>query len=242
MEAADDIAFCLSDIEDALERSIVTEQTYLNWMSAPKRQSSFLLRAIARAEEINTVAGQPGKLPLVKNGTYHLFRLNLSKALVDWAVEAYLKNEDKILAGSMTDSLLDTNSEARRLLDLQKEFSARYVYTSREAINTELSGLNAIKGLLDAYEETLLMKTEEFEYLSDESNKDRLKKYPIASLLYTLLPEKHRLFYQWCKKKNPKLEPVFRAQLVVDYISGMTDSHVLKIFNMINGTQQFGVE
>jgi dGTPase len=243
MEAADDIAFCLSDIEDALERSIVSEDKYLQWMLAPEISNPQLQRAIARAEEIKAEAAtQALKLPLVKNGTYHLFRLNLSKSLVTWAVEAYIANEDRVLNGSMATSLLDANPEARRLLEAQKEFCSRYVYTSREAINTELAGLNAIKGLLNAYEKIIFMSTKEFEELSNENSRDRLKKYPIDSLLFTLLPEKHRLFYQWCKKREPKLEPVFRTQLIVDYISGMTDSHVLKIFNMINGTQQFGVE
>jgi dGTP triphosphohydrolase len=48
--------------------------------------------------------------------------------------------------------------------------------------------------------------------------------------------------YEWFTSRDGDLEPFYRAQLVVDYIAGMTDSHVLKIFNMINGTQQFGIE
>ena len=241
MEAADDIAFCLSDIEDALEKSVINEEEYIEWIR--KRNVPQLERAVARAKEINEEASwNPQKQRLVKNGTYHLFRLMLSNDLVKWAVEAYLKYEDRILAGTMEASLLGTNLEATRVLGLQKEFCAMRVYTSREAISTELGGLTAITQLLDAYKHIILLSTQEFDRLSDKSSVDRLKDYPIDSLLFTLLPQKHRRVYAWCREKEPKLEPIFRIQLIVDYVSGMTDSHVLKIFNMINGTQQFGIE
>ena len=36
MEAADDIAFCLSDIEDALEKKVVTENEFISWMRSKK--------------------------------------------------------------------------------------------------------------------------------------------------------------------------------------------------------------
>lgn len=241
MEAADDIAFCLSDIEDALEKSVVTEADFTAWMRS--RKSLHWKNAIDRAKEIKKEAIKNGnEPPLARNGTYHLFRLGLSKFLVKCAVDAYQQNEDRILDGSMDKSLLTTNQEARRLLDLQEEFCVRYVYSSREAISTELAGLSAITGLLNAYEPIMLLTTEEFEKLSDETNRNRLRQYPITSLLFTLLPEKHKKFYKWRSKGDRDREPIFRMQLIVDYISGMTDSHVLKIFNMINGTQQFPIE
>lgn len=88
----------------------------------------------------------------------------------------------------------------------------------------------------------MFLKTKQFDLLRDDTNEERLKNYPIDSLLISLLPQKHMQVYKWCTSSNPKLEPIFRVQLIVDYVSGMTDSHVLKIFNMINGAQQFGIE
>jgi dGTPase len=230
MEAADDIAFCLSDIEDALEKRVVTEAEFIAWM---KTKNYRLENLISEATKQSN---------LVRNGTYHLFRLERSKELVESAVNAYLQYEDKILHGLMEKSLLSVDPEAKRLLELLKEFCVRHVYTSREAIDTELVGLNAITGVLNAYFPVMCMTTEQFKEISNIDNKDRLSNFPIPSLLYSLLPEKHRLAYKWYKEQNPRFEPVYRAQLVVDYVAGMTDSHVLKIFNMINGSQQFGLE
>ncbi len=117
-----------------------------------------------------------------------------------------------------------------------------HVYTSREAIDSELGGLNAITGILDAYRKIMLLTTGEFLKLSDKNNIERLSVYPIDSLLYSLLPEKHKQAYNWSRSQNAALEPIYRTQLVVDYVAGMTDSHALTIFNMINGSQQFAIE
>jgi dGTPase len=230
MEAADDIAYCFSDIEDAIEKHVVSEDEFFSWM---KSKGANLNKWVRQAKRQKYMMAQ---------GAFHLFRLGISKYLVESAVKAYLKNEGSILDGSMDKSLFDTDTKSKRWLDLLREFSSAKVYTSREAIDTELVGLNAITGLLDEYKPMMLLTTRQFEELSDKNNRDRLSRFPILSLLFCLLPAKHLLWYMWSKDTTPKLEPIHRTQLVVDYVAGMTDSHVLKIFNMMNGAQQFGVE
>jgi dGTP triphosphohydrolase len=75
-----------------------------------------------------------------------------------------------------------------------------------------------------------------------KSSKELFKDHPFEILLFSLLPKKHRLAYRWHSTATPKLEPILRAQLVVDYLSGMTDSHAWSIHNMINGTKQIAVQ
>ena len=141
----------------------------------------------------------------------------------------------------MSDSLLSMDTEANRLLKLVKEFCSLHVYTSREALETEIGGLNAITSLLDRYKSIMLLPRGKFEGLLKRDN-ELLRSLPIESLLFSLLPEKHLKMYAWSKKQNETLEPVYRMQLAIDYISGMTDSHLLKIFNMVNGSQQVAIE
>ena len=71
---------------------------------------------------------------------------------------------------------------------------------------------------------------------------ERLRKYPTFALLASLLPNKHVTAYEWFATNDADLEPFYRTQLVVDYVAGMTDSHLLKIYNIVNGTQPFGIE
>lgn len=249
MEAADDIAYCLSDIEDAIERRVVSEAQFFGWMRARKVRPDELIQRQQKGKR--TSKSQKGSCnTLMSNSDYHFFRLSLSNDLVQRAVDAYVRNEDRILDKSvehgMDKSLFATDPEAMKWLELLKEFSSSKVYRSREAIETELAGLNAITGFLDAYKEIMILSTEEYQMLSPrrrtDPKPDREFRYPILSLLYSLLPPKHCLAYECATEQNSSLEPVYRIQLVVDYLAGMTDSHVLKIYNMINGSQQFGIE
>lgn len=237
MEAADDISYCLSDIEDALEQGVVSEDEFLSWI-----ESKGVDLDDVRKEAQEYKKSKKEKDALTTNGTYHMFRIKYSTDLVTRAVAAYEKHEDRILLGEMDRSLFDTDRKATSLLDTLKAFCAKYVYTSREAIETELGGLTAITGLLDEYKPMMLLTTEAFNGLRDSENIDRLRTKPILALLVALLPNKHVAAYKWFTSRTPGLEPLYRAQLVVDYIAGMTDSHLLKIFNMIKGTQLFGIE
>lgn len=237
MEAADDISYCLSDIEDAIEQGVVSEDVFLSWIDANGISVEDVRKQADKYKKSTKKEGA-----LIKNGAYHIFRIKYSGDLVRRAVEAYLKYEDQILDGEMKTSLLGGDSTATNLLDVLKAFSAAHVYTSREAIESELGGLNAIKGLLNAYKPMLELTTAEFRKLREPENIDRLREYPIPALLASLLPNKHVTAYEWFASKDADLEPFFRTQLVVDYIAGMTDSHLLKIYNIVNGTHQFGIE
>ena len=249
MEAADDIAYCLSDIEDAIERRVVSEAEFLKWMRSRKMRPDELIQRQQKDKRVSK--GQKRACnTLMSNSDYHFFRLSLSNDLVQRAVDSYLRNEDRILSKSvdqaMDKSLFATDPEATKWLELLKEFSSSKVYRSREAIETELAGLNAITGFLDAYKEIMILSTEEYQMLSPkrktDPKPDREFRYPILALLYSLLPPKYCLAYDCATERNSRLEPVHRIQLIVDYLAGMTDSHVLKIYNMINGSQQFGLE
>ncbi|MDB4916369.1 MAG: dNTP triphosphohydrolase [Gemmatimonadetes bacterium] len=231
MEAADDIAYCISDIEDALEKKLVTEKQFIEF--AEVTMPDLIKRARANAEKTNDW--------LMENGLYHYFRVFLSQELVGAAAQAYLESEKGILDGTHAEALLG-NKSRRIAADMVKKFAGAHIYTSREAVEMVVGGLQAVTSILDAYRPMLLLGTEEFERLQNKEDFDRLKDFPMLSQLFSLLPHRQEIAYRWQVEQNPKLEPVYRTQLVIDYLSGMTDTHALKIYNMINGTQPFGVE
>ena len=230
MEAADDIAFCLSDIEDALERGVVSESELLERLRGPLKK--YVRDAEGRAKTTRSLMAQ--------NSTYHLIRLAISSDLVKAAVDSYESHEELILAGTMLSSLLSTNKAAQRTLGALRIIAEEFVYTSREVVEPELGGLAALKALLNAFKPMLLLDTQAFEMLGDPERSDRFRAQPINVLLRSLLPPRQMLAYLWQTKKEPKLEPVHRTQLVVDYISGMTDEYALRIVDMIGGTVRAG--
>jgi dGTPase len=230
MEAADDIAFCLSDIEDALEKNVISEREFLDAMR------NHLSERVQKAES----AAAHVQETITVNGTFHLFRLELSRDLVNAAVRAYDDNEDAILQGTFEMSLLGTDDNARQALDTLRVFAAERIYTTREVVEIELGGLTAIEGILDAYRSMLLMSADEFAKLDNQTDAKRSR--PVEVLLRSLLPPKQMRAYEWQTRNQSKLEPIHRTQLIVDYLSGMTDTHTLKVYNIINGTSPVEIE
>lgn len=234
MEAADDIAYCVSDIEDALEKGIVRQGDLLG-AKLPKALERFL----------------PGKMPkewdsyeAAKNAEFIRFKMNVIRYLAEAAERVYLENHDAIMNGAFSEALLDADELAAEALDYLKGFTRKHVFSSREAVDVEMSGFRIIQTLLDQYHDLLTLPKSAFERMlpyqqDDGSERDRPKKgeKEIEQRLTTLLPHKHFMCYKHAVSQNPTLEPIYRAHLVVDYIAGMTDSHSVKVFSVLTGTR-----
>jgi dGTPase len=232
MEAADDIAYSLSDIEDALERRVVSEAHVLDTLN--KDLEDDVAEARALAERVKEFASN--------NPAFHALRLRLSRQLVEAAANAYLDAHDAVFSGALDKPLLSTNVQAAKILKCVKNYSRANVYSHREVVDMELGGLRALSEMLERYRSMLRMAPDTFQLLRDRTSKTRFQKHSVEVLLYELLPKKQLKVYDWQTRQRPQYEPVFRTQLVVDYISGMTDSHAIKVYNIMNGTQPFGIE
>jgi dGTPase len=224
MEAADDIAYCLSDIEDAIEKEIVTADEFFDEVGA---------ELTVYVREAPTGAGSQ----LGPNERFILFRIALTRYLVDCAATLYAASEDAILNGEFGTPLLDGDELASLALSRLKAFSKNRIFVSREAVEIELSGYRIIQDILKRYEPLIQLSKDDFGLLAAERSADRRPgEYALESRLFTLLPRKHRKTYEHFAALHPKVEPALRTHLIVDYLAGMTDSHAVKIFSMLNGT------
>lgn len=224
MEAADDIAYCLSDIEDALEKKIVSEDEFFMYYKGDSEASN----------KPESISG-PSDAVIARNGRFVKLKVRLAMKLINEAAEKYLQNENEILEGRFHESLLSDNDLLKKL----NKFAIDKIYSSDEAIKIELSGQKIIRSILDEYWILLKAKPEDMERL-EQSNPNPPKKDTLAieKRLYMLLPNKHKLVYEHMKKENPDLEIIYRLHLIVDFVSGMTDGHALKISQMLNGSPQ----
>src|SRR5258706_13350373 len=100
-----------------------------------------------------------------------------------------------------------------------------------------------IHTILNRFLPIIQLSPSEFERLHSDSSKP--PKYGELSLerrLYALLPNKHLLAYKYLvsdsSSRGNSIEPVLRTHLVLDYLAGMTDSHALRTYNMLNGTSE----
>jgi len=235
MEAADDIAYCLSDIEDALEKGVCSQSEFFSEISSIL--PSLLPDAQAAADEVLNASKGPEGIMKANNASFIEFSRSVTRQLTEMVSMSFADNEAAIRNGEYYAALLDGHPVARSILDALKGFAKRRIFVAREAIEIELGGFRIVQTLLDGYEALLCLTPDDFRRL--EPNGARPLKYgelARESRLHTLLPNKHWLAYSAERRWQPAIEPALRTHLIVDYITGMTDSFALKIFHMLMGT------
>ncbi len=233
MEAADDIAYCIADLEDAVDKGILDlkqlkdllqsewdEQCSRDRYKEQYMGSRYLPEIVDRA--------------LDDNASAHLFitrfRTRLVKDLVDYAVLRYCQHHHEVFDGSMDEPLIDGDSEQHLALLTLKWVARRHVFSQPEVETPELRGYAALMGLMGIYRPLLELSTEDFTAIVDR----RPTPHFIAQRLYHRLSGKHKEAY--CEARNSLdkdaedyvvLEWYYRCRLLIDYLSGMTDNFVL---------------
>lgn len=242
MEAADDIAYCVSDLEDSFEKGLVHEQTALKEI-----EDSFLKRELSLDDKDYLSIKQA--LSAVRSGmredgrpfTYTDFRTSLNRTIVAYVADRYVAEHSAVLDGTL-DGLLPLSSPCGAVLDVLKSFCRNHVYGHESIQRTELAGYTAIRGLLDNFAPLLQCSRARFLAALDNQIKDPTgKPIIIESKLLRLFPEKYIKVYRHTIKNHTVdssgnfLEWNARAHLVVDFISGMTDDFSMTTYRTLAG-------
>ncbi|MBY4889754.1 dGTPase [Pantoea sp. DY-15] len=229
MEAADDISYCIADLDDAVEKDIFHVETlYKHLLDAwgTVKNGDVFSRTIGDAwKEANQK-----KRRSISDQFFMSLRVNVQNVLVSHAVKRFIDNLPAIFEGDFNHALLEDDGEEGRLLNLFKTVARQKVFNHPEVEQLELQGYRVIKGLLEIYQSLLLLDYEQFSTLMNE---DFLAKHPIETRLFHKLSGKHRKAYQQhmrsliVEHKYQRLlwERYYRARLIQDYISGMTDNY-----------------
>lgn len=236
MEAADDISYLSADIEDAVDKGILTlEKIYELIKEETKRvnkkygtNTTMLLEVV---ENNYKKAKEKEDEPYQFNMFLTLTRAQLIFKLVNYVSDLYIKHHKQIFDGSFNSALLeyDKSHECSQAIEVLKNISYRYIYTHKQVQALEIKGYAIIQGLFDIYAPLLKLSAKEFALLLSDKRVD----CAICQNLLSRLSKKHLVAY---KKSisgitdidNYKLlEWYYRARLICDYISGMTDDYAL---------------
>ncbi|MCA6953803.1 dGTPase [Pectobacterium polaris] len=227
MEAADDVSYCIADLEDAVEKDILTidelyDRLRENWGAGAEKD--IFAKTIERAyKERERFQWRSHDDQFFMN-----LRVYTVGQMVPHAALRFIDNLPEVYAGSFNQALLEDDSPQNRLLGIFKRVALKHVFNHHEVEQLELQGDRVIRGLLDIYSPLLEMPYQDFSQLVRD---DTHKCYPIETRLYHKLSSKHCLAY--CEavvalEGLPETERVireyyYRARLIQDYISGMTD-------------------
>ena len=222
MEAADDIAYCTSDLEDGLEKGVIKEIQL-------KKAFGKLYPAIPKIENKSTL---------------HRFIKFKTKIINEAAKETannFIHKLHDILDKRVTNKIELLNSQ-NETLEKIKNFARDNIYNNPKIEEIELAGYNIINGLLDSYNLILDLKQSDFDSLISGEYKD----LPFEARLFKSIPPAYRNKYKMAKEyfeNNPQesslpiplLEINLRAQMIVDFISGMTDDFALEKYQILKG-------
>jgi dGTPase len=211
MEAADDIAYSMSDLEDGLEKKIV--------------KIADLEAAFGQAKFVSTSV-----YPIVK------FKTDVINQAVEEASTAFVQDLDKILAGEAV-KLLPKAGASRALLDAVNQFARDEIYSHPSAERVELAGRSVITGLLEHFKVFLEIEEKDFcDLLANRKPKpspnEVPKEWAFPLRLLRLLPDAYKEKYALSGKGA---EQHRRAHLIVDFIAGMTDDFALETFQVLEG-------
>lgn len=244
MEAADDIAYSISDIEDALEKGLIQLDKFLD--SVLKTKGINNINASSFAKEVSELVTKIRQQ--MKNN--HLspftnFRTALTRLFATYAAEKYIANHSKILNGTSMPIFSEKNDIEVLLLNEIKKFAICEVYSTAAASDNELAGYSILRGTLDHFETLISCKRHTFGSLCDlpkPKDDNSCKANKIQKRLFALLPKRYLKVY---KNETQKLslddpldhlkEWLYRAHLITDYISGMTDDYALETFQLLSG-------
>ncbi len=231
MEAADDISYLTADLEDSVEKGILTlDEVYtLITQACQKQGETYLLEVVRKQYE----KAKKDQEPYQFNMFFTLTRANLVTALVKYVVEIYLANHEAIFEGSFDAPLLEYDKESTyyKAIKILQEVSRRHIYRHKEVQTLEMQGYTIINGLFNIYKPLLELDVSDIEALLAEKKIDCF----ISMRLIRRISPKQIVAYknsvEAIKKQDEAsfrlLEWYYRVRLIVDYISGMTDDYAL---------------
>lgn len=255
MEAADDTAYCLSDIEDGIEKGLISAQEFARDIkarvfkkpaagsrNADERDLKEMWGALC---DLEGVAHDDNRAAVRRFTGMEHFRGGFVRYLARHAGTMFYKSHEDVLRGTAPPLL--RRGPVERLLKAVKHFAETKLYSSSIVRERELTAHAVLSGLLNAYYPVMKCERNRFEQALQGRGEDAMGRLITGEqALVGRLPAKYVAVYreevrradaafQIDESMKTTLERVHRIRAIVDYISGMTDEHALQMFRLVSG-------
>ncbi len=244
MEAADDMAYCLADLEDAVEKGILSIEELSDLLLTEFKSLEGDLNAqvilnytgnsSSFSEVIKLALGAGQKDRVHHNHAYFVkLRIYLIHHLIDHAAQQFVEHVEDVFHGRFNQALLEDGSVATKIVQTFKNVGYGHVFNHQEVQNLELQGHRIITGLLDIYLPLLQCSNQQFSELINGSNKG----LNYLALLLNRIDIKTRKSYLQSvsdiSSDSILWEFYYRCRLLQDHISAMTDHSALDEYKLL---------
>ena len=226
LEAADDIAYLLGDLEDSFNKKIISHDVfkakYEEFIKEEGYEEKTLEESLSFYLSKNYDIAKE-EYGYEDPGEYALksFIIKLNRYLKDSVIEEFINSYDDIMNGVYEGDLIG-NSKAKNISMFLRNISKEYVYTNEKIVANEIVGYNIIHTLLDIFIPAALNK--------------EVKPYKgYDGKLYSLISKNYRFVCENNIEQSDCSEDYSRLLLVTDFICGMTDSYAAYLYQEIKG-------
>lgn len=216
LEAADDIAYSAADIEDGVKLGKINLADVKSiFGDTLENNKDKVLNSLQKLEAQNSGS----KKVLSDSLIIQKFRILTQKFMIEGVIEAFSENYDKIMQGKLESELIDVS----KISDIRKAYKIlQYkVFDSESILKKEVAGWEAIYGLLKIF-----ITASEKDEFKENSNS-------LEGRLFKIISSSHRKVFNKIETYNNLKYK--RFQLIVDFISGMTDSYAIRLFQELKG-------
>lgn len=223
LEAADDITYICDDIEDGAKKGYINwKEEYINLKNKFPQGYEDLFKSIDVKNPDSEMVNSEKEASNVRN-----FRNFMQSYLILRAEQTFMDNYENIMEGRFNGELLDCEE---KLVGHLKKITFDKCFTCQEVMALELVGDKVIKTLLDEFVPTICR----------ESETDLEEPSTRAGKIYNLISPnfKYIATHDYANDKGKKLAEVSaydKIHLVLDYISGMTDSFAVNLYKELSG-------
>ncbi|WP_405630197.1 dGTPase [Pseudoalteromonas sp. Ld20] len=232
MEAADDISYCLADIEDAVEKDIISVELLCEKLKLHYKKAliNFAINdgehQLMVEKAANYALEKAAQQPYNFNSEFFIYlRVSLLHPLVNYAAKRFINNIEAVFHGDFNQALLEDRSHLHAVTKTLKQVALEHVFSHKEVEKLELQGYRIINGLLDCYKPLLQLSHDDFKRVTKGD-----QRFLIETRLLKKLSKKHLNSYSQAidaMQAEPDhvlaYEFYYRCRLIQDYISGMTD-------------------
>ena len=215
LEAADDVCYSVSDIEDGFKKGTINANILVEEMLETEFHKNPLCKKLCEMIRLleYDYAGYENKNALIAQK----IRIFAHTEMVKWAADTFIREHEKIISGIYQNELIKDSPAYL----LRKFFSkiAKYNFTSDEVLTKELSGEEVLSYLLKRFYKAAL---------SDDCNDSKTT----DGKLYRLIAHQFKYVMDKTDYHNKKY---LKVLLVIDYISGMTDNYALTMYKKLKG-------
>lgn len=236
LEAADDIIYLCDDIEDGVKKGYIDwPKEFDNLISNLEASHNLTPELSALFDEINNKAIDP-QMDQADRATAQVrnFRNYVQSFLFQKTIKEFLNRYDDIMSNNYAQvkglELLGCESA---LIHELKQITAKNCFSCQEVITLELEGHKVISTLLDIFVPNLIESTGD--------NLSKPKTYPgklfrlISSNFTYVALHPHSAESNKLKDQINQLSAYERLLLITDFISGMTDSYAVDIYQKLTG-------